>query len=77
MPQQAPAISTEHLPEGTQILKSRSISGHLVLVLALRPATEYQRYVTWIHNTQDGGFYGGHYFNTLPVARADYEVRSW
>lgn len=60
------------------ILAAKPYSDHpgdhyLSIVLAQNFKGEY---VTWLHNSQDGGFYSGHYFgNDIVSATKDFEKR--
>ena len=59
-----------------KILKRKPFSDHpedhyLEVVLAERN----NEYVTWEHNKEDGGYFLGHYFETLQNAEKDFRKR--
>ena len=47
---------------------------HLAVVLA-RTDNQYHPFVTWVYNMNDGGYFWGHYFESLAEAKADYNSR--
>jgi len=61
-----------------EIIKSKPYSDHpndrpLTVVLAKNYKGEF---VTWIHNSKDGGFFWGHYFkDDLAAATRSFEKR--
>ncbi len=46
---------------------------HLTVVLARTGG--HHPWVTWVHNSQDGGYFWGHYFETLKDANEDFRKR--
>ena len=61
-----------------QLIKSKKYSSnpgdaHLAVVLA--KVDGYHPYVTWVYNKQDGGYFWGHYFETMVEAAKDFDKR--
>ena len=61
-----------------EILKTKPYSNHpddhyLSIVLA----KAFGKFVTWAYNNQDGGYFWGHYFETLTEAKEDYKKRGF
>ena len=47
----------------------------LTIVLAKLPDNEITPFVTWIYNSQTGGYSAGHYFKNIEEAVTDYKTR--
>jgi len=60
------------------ILEKKPYSNHpedTHLSVVLCEIDQKDHYVTWMHNSEDDGYFWGHYFETLREARIDYNKR--
>lgn len=58
---------------GANLIARRPVHGRANVVLAEMVGSP-QPFVTWIED-EEGGLFWGHYYETLPEARADYDAR--
>lgn len=66
-----------------EILKTRKYSNHpgdqhleVVLVELPQELPQEEHFVTWVHNTESGGFFWGHYNRSRKAAEIDFEMRN-
>lgn len=51
-------------------------SDHYLQLVMIKRDEVHQPYVTWMHNSDCGGFHNGHYLDSIEEAKADFFERT-